>query len=598
MYLSNIKLWNFRKFGSTSSSIDLKSPNLDLNFTNGLNVLIGENDSGKTAIIDAIKLVLKSHSYEWIRVSDEDFFNDSLRFRIELKFDDFSEKEASYFTEWLTHTGEGEDTKVYLRLIYDVQRNKERILPSDVKAGADEIGSSIDAEAREQLKVTYLKPLRDAESELISKKYSRLSQIFKGHEAFKGKDNNHHLMNISGQFNKSIELYFEGKKIDPNDPTTYQALPDTDGKKLKGKIDEYIEAFCSGKQSKLVVAEGNLRSILEKLELSLKNEINLGLGTLNRLFMAAELLHLNKNNWDGIRLGLIEELEAHLHPQSQMQVIERLQKEKNIQLILTTHSPNLASKVKLENLIICNESTTFPLGETYTKLESSDYIFLERFLDVTKANLFFAKGIIMVEGWSEEILIPALARKMKKDGILAKDLTDAGVSIVNVGSLAFLRYSRIFLRKNEPEINVPVAIITDIDIPEYEYDTPNKEYKHRDPIEIKSEADTKTNKLQGDYTDQKVKAFLAPHWTFEYSIFKSDSLSMKFQEITKRIHPRSDFEDFEKGLATKLLNKGLDKTGIAYALAQSIENDPAIIIDVNDESIKYLIEAITYVCGN
>ena len=39
--------------------------------------------------------------------------------------------------------------------------------------------------------------------------------------------------------------------------------------------------------------------------------------------------------------------------------------------------------------------------------------FLERFLDVTKANLFFAKGVIMVEGWAEEILIPALAKKLK-----------------------------------------------------------------------------------------------------------------------------------------------------------------------------------------
>jgi putative ATP-dependent endonuclease of the OLD family len=599
MYLSNIKLWNFRKFGSISSSIDLESPNLDLNFTNGLNVLIGENDSGKTAIIDAIKLVLKSHSYEWIRVSDEDFFNDSLRFRIELKFDDFSEKEASYFTEWLTYTGEGEDTKVYLRLIYDVQRNKERILPSDVKAGADEIGSSIDAEAREQLKVTYLKPLRDAESELVSKKYSRLSQIFKGHEAFKGKENNHHLMNISGQFNQSIELYFEGKKIDPIN-STHQELSDKDGKALKCKIDEYIQAFCSGKQSKLVVAEGNLRSILEKLELSLKNEINLGLGTLNRLFMAAELLHLNKNNWDGIRLGLIEELESHLHPQSQMQVIERLQKEKNIQLILTTHSPNLASKVKLENLIICNESTAFPLGETYTKLESSDYIFLERFLDVTKANLFFAKGIIMVEGWSEEILIPALARKMKKDGILTKDLTDAGVSVVNVGSLAFLRYSRIFLRETEPEINVPVAVITDIDIPEYEkVNKDNVEvFELVNPILLATKKSEKLANLYRKYNHQKVKAFLAPYWTFEYSIFKSSSLSAKFQEITKSIHSKSNFNDFEKELATKLLNKRLEKTDIAYQLAQSIENDPAIIIHKNDESIKYLIEAIKYVCGN
>lgn len=62
MYLSNIKLWNFRKYGS-DEPLDLSIPHIDLNFTKGVNVLIGENDSGKTAIIDAIKLVLKTHSY-------------------------------------------------------------------------------------------------------------------------------------------------------------------------------------------------------------------------------------------------------------------------------------------------------------------------------------------------------------------------------------------------------------------------------------------------------------------------------------------------------------------------------------------------------
>ena len=72
MYLSNIKLWNFRKFGS-DGEFELEKPDLDLSFTNGMNVLIGENDSGKSAIIDAIKLVLKTHSYEWIRVEDDDF---------------------------------------------------------------------------------------------------------------------------------------------------------------------------------------------------------------------------------------------------------------------------------------------------------------------------------------------------------------------------------------------------------------------------------------------------------------------------------------------------------------------------------------------
>ena len=59
MYLSTLKLWNFRKYGSGSDELNLEKPDLDVQFQKGLNVLIGENDSGKTAIVDAIKLVLK-----------------------------------------------------------------------------------------------------------------------------------------------------------------------------------------------------------------------------------------------------------------------------------------------------------------------------------------------------------------------------------------------------------------------------------------------------------------------------------------------------------------------------------------------------------
>jgi len=60
MYLKNLKLWNFRKYGNPNP-FNLQEPSLDLNFSKGVNVLIGQNDSGKTAIIDAIKLVLKTH---------------------------------------------------------------------------------------------------------------------------------------------------------------------------------------------------------------------------------------------------------------------------------------------------------------------------------------------------------------------------------------------------------------------------------------------------------------------------------------------------------------------------------------------------------
>lgn len=61
-----------------------------------------------------------------------------------------------------------------------------------------------------------------------------------------------------------------------------------------------------------------------------------------------------------------------------------------------------------------------------TKLVARDYIYLENFLDVTKSNLFFAKGVIIVEGWAEDLLIPVLANNLNKN------LTRNEVSVVNV----------------------------------------------------------------------------------------------------------------------------------------------------------------------
>lgn len=621
MFLKTLKIWNFRKYGS-DKSFDINKPNLELNFTKGLNVLIGENDSGKTAIIDAIKLVLKTHSFDWIRVTEEDFYKEANRFRIELIFEDFSDDEAKNFTEWLGWYGEGDEAQPYLKLMYDVKRHNSKILPSDVRAGVDDDGYQLTAEAREYLKITYLKPLRDAKSELIPKKNSRLSQIFQGHEAFKDKENSHYLIGLFKLFNSSVEKYFEAKELikETDGTINEQELEDANGKALKDEIDRYIKSFYdNSKETEIRVIEGRLKSILEKLELSIKDDYNLGLGTLNRLFMASELLHLNKKDWSGIRLGLVEELEAHLHPQAQMQVIEALQSQENIQLILTTHSPNLASKVKLENLIICNNSNAFPMGKEYTKLEEDDYVFLERFLDVTKTNLFFAKGVILVEGWAEEMFLPSFAKLLKKKGIIDKDFTEAGISIVNIGNTAFFRYARIFLRKKEGELmKIPVSIVTDIDIREYEKqhqldsegnvikDANGKivyNYARKDSNVLDQEKGQKISSLQSGFDEQFVKSFIAPHWTFEYSLCKSSSLGEMLKNIVIGIHPQIQEANFEEELAKKLINKSLEKTNIAYQFTSRFEteiqrSDSDLQIDIEDEAIAYLINAIKYAYGN
>lgn len=621
MYLSLIKLWNFRKFGS-EGEIDLKKPNLSLPFTKGLNVIIGENDSGKTAIIDAIKLVLRTHSYDYIRVEDRDFYNESNRFRIELIFEDLTPDEAKNFTEWLGWIGTGEDAKPFLQLNYDVKRTNKKILPADTKAGIDDDGYLLTAEAKEYLKVTYLKPLRDAENELIAKRNSRLSQILLGDEAFKGKENTNELVKIFSDLKNKLESYFKGeletKTIGENGAE--KTVKPQEGKHIKDKIDVYIKDFYGNdNETDFNASSNDIKSILERLTLLLKNEPYPGLGTLNRLFMAAELLHLNKANWSGLRLGLVEELEAHLHPQAQMQVIEALQKQETIQLILTTHSPNLASKLKLENLIICNNGNAFPMGGAYTKLGDDNYKFLEKFLDTTKANLFFAKGVILVEGWAEEILIPSIAKAI---GI---NLTKKGVSIVNIGHTGFEHYSRIYLRTAEPFMTIPVSVITDVDIRTYEKilaigadgkpvkDEKGKnvyEYKKRDTDSINVKSQQQCALIESA-EEQSVKYFAAPTWTLEYSLFKSTSLTTAIQNAAKAIHTNTDWDtDFEKTLAEKLINKGLKKTEIAYQVANAIDEDlerfekntiaaKTIIIseDAND-TVNYLVKAIKYASGN
>jgi putative ATP-dependent endonuclease of the OLD family len=607
MYLANIKLWNFRKYGS--DSFDLAAPNLMLNFSKGVNVIIGENDSGKTAIIDAIKLVLKTHSYEYIRVDDSDFYNESNRFRIELVFKDFTTDEAKNFTEWLGWEGSAGDVKPFLKLNYDVARKNNRIIPSDVKGGPDQDGQRLDAEAREYLKATYLKPLRDAESDLIAKKNSRISQILLGDVAFKDQGVEHDLVKVFKELNIELIKYFKGQPIEVRDAAgVRQTVNPQEGKAIKEKIDNYIKSFYGRNEEALFDAvRSDIKNILEKINLSLMSDLNPGLGTLNRLYMAAELLHLSKTNWSGLRLGLIEEMEAHLHPQAQMQVIEALQRQETIQLILTTHSPNLASKLKLGHLIVCSNGNAFPMGADYTKLQADDYRFLEKFLDTTKANLFFAKGVIIVEGWAEELLIPSIAKN------IGLDLTEKGISVVNVGSLAYQRYSSIFLRQAPPLMQIPVSVVTDSDIPEFkkEKGVDGKiVYTRKDHSAYSAECAAKINSLESK-SEANVKFFVAPFWTLEYSLLKSSSLSQSFRRTTKSIHRSRKWDsDFEANLAKRLFIKTLKKTEIAYEIANQIDDDlvkfekgiicaKTIAISLTDDadSIHYLVKAIKHAAG-
>ncbi|TDW52077.1 putative ATP-dependent endonuclease of OLD family [Flavobacterium sp. 270] len=613
MYIAELKLWNFRKYGSGSNGFDIETADLEVPFQKGMNILIGENDSGKSAIIDALKLVLKTHAYEWIKVERSDFAKDSQKLRIEVHFKGISNDEAKHFIEWLGWELENGLSRPKLILIYQAELREDKIIPSDVKAGMDGTGYILNAEAREYLKTTYLKALRDADSELMAKKNSRLSQILQEHKLFKKeKGRKHDLEEIFDDANALIKDYFNNDEKATGQKSNKDQIVKPINKFLKNFIDE--RHF-----SKFDITEAEIKSILEKISLGIDEHTNLGLGTMNRLFMAAELLHLKKENYEGLKLCLIEELEAHLHPQAQMKIIQTLDREaeSDIQFILSTHSPNIASKVDLKSLIICKNSNVFPLGEEYTFLGSeikegkyaNSYEFLKRFLDVTKSNLFFARGVILVEGWSEEILIPEIASKMNCD------LTKNEVSIVNVGSTAYLHFSKIFLRADDDELGVPVSVITDLDQREYEREpklgTDDKPIKIGKNIQyefIKQKIDdietirSEKKKAVLDKNSDFVIPFVSPFWTFEWCILRSELLGSLFKEVLKNVHSDtftscSSEMEWEIGLAKLLLSKSLQKTQLAYELSEEIKKMQTISFK-KDDSFYYIAAAIKHACKN
>ena len=221
---------------------------------------------------------------------------------------------------------------------------------------------------------------------------------------------------------------------------------------------------------------------------------------------------------EGSKLLLIEEPEAHLHTQRQLRVMKYLQEqavEKGVQIIVTTHSPNLASAIRLDNMVMIQNGHAYSLAEGETKLEASDYHFLERFLDVTKANLFFARGVMIVEGDAENILLPTLAK------LIGRDFTEYGVSIVNVGGVGLRRYARIFQRRDiakTGQIGIPVACVTDFDVMP---DCGNSIIKKSIPTKEKlgdSGMEKKRVELNKKTTGQMVKTFIADQWTLEYDL--------------------------------------------------------------------------------
>jgi putative ATP-dependent endonuclease of OLD family len=583
MHLSNLTIRNFRQFGDGDGALDMA-------FKSGVTALVGRNDSGKSAIIDAIRYALLTRDQDFIRVQPEDFHIDKAgrqasEILVRCKLSGLDDDEKGALLECLSY--EGSDVSLFVT--WTAKRLNEslgarRWIDVSVRSGIDGAGHSLESSVRELLASTYLRPLRDAEREMSPGRGSRLSQILANvpglgegepfHQTAPPADadavSRLSLLGLSDYLGYSVKKHPRVASAEHAINMPYLSSLSLTGDSLQGKID-----ITEGGTEKM-----RLRQMLERLDLGLLEEStgsprgHFGLGSNNLLYIACELLLLG-GEAEGLALLLIEEPEAHLHPQRQLRLMEFLRRaargevedtKRTIQVILSTHSPNLASKIPLQNMILLEGSRAFSLAGKHTKLDKSDYRFMERFLDVTKANLFFAHGVIVVEGDAEAILLPVLAR------LLGTDLTEHGISVVNVGGKGLRRFSRIFQRRDAaaPTLSVPVACVADMDVmsdcapailglvtddDDEKWKNPKRRWKALrdfggDGKTQKQALDEWRERLQS--TDgQSVRTFVSDSWTLEYDlafcglaeeVYVAASLAMNDDPLNEDRKQRSDVE--------------------------------------------------------
>lgn len=276
MYIAEIRIENFRLFGANNKALVLPlSP--------GLTALVGENDAGKTAVIDALRLVVGTRDQDVLRVDPLDFHQPTPggpsadEIIIRLTFRGLTTADRGAFAEFLTYETVAGATNTVLIVTWVAKRNTKegssrRVLPPEWRTGAKGDGPLLDLGARSLLTATYLRPLRDAERAMSSGRGSRLSQILQ------------HTTEIRDTGNP-----FDKLADPPPDPTTLSVLglgdyathllAESEGIKQARKRlnDEYLKplSFANDMLNARIGVAGaqedslRLRQLLEKLELVL-----------------------------------------------------------------------------------------------------------------------------------------------------------------------------------------------------------------------------------------------------------------------------------------------------------------------------------------
>ena len=567
MYLKEMNIKNFRSI-----------KDLSLNFSPGINILIGENNAGKTTIIDALRICLGYRDQDGLRVAKNDFHiskNDDILKPIEfdLSFKKNKEEETGYFIE--LYNPEKDTLDLHFRFSLKKYNKYERI-HSEVWGGENE-GSNIPSEVFHSFIPVYLGALRDAERYLKPGRYNQLGDLIIG------LDETH----ITKDYTPEEMVEQLNKNIEDSKFTEY--IKKVNKKYIANHLDKIT--FEEDSTLNILPLDQDFEEVSKNLKIKLpltkdkNNEKYLelyqnGLGHNNLIYISILLSRLDdlSESKDSLYLSLlIEEPEAHLQPQLQNLFFsylntlnEDLNKNKSFQVFITSHSPTITSKADLNSLIILqkdyeNENVVCANFESL-KFSDENKEYLHKFLDVTKSQLLFSKRVIFVEGISEALLIPVFAKKL---GI---DLDKKGIEVVMLNGITFKHFQPLFNEDNP--LIFKGSIITDDDRKEIDGEQ-SKTYENLKEIENKN-----------------LKVYGAVK-TFEYELLicnKSESIVRQtfketHDENFENIHENTNEEIF------KLINeKKIKKAEIALKLSIRLNNDNHEVPDYISEAIKFVSE--------